>query len=102
MRISDVAWELVEAALCTRLTNFRDCPTRLESGILCAEPKGTQNNKPTDTTMTESYVQNQIVVSQPNEIVRLDVWLETYELVANCDKSSCLLFKRIADVKGAA
>ncbi|MBR4617259.1 MAG: hypothetical protein IKO55_16750 [Kiritimatiellae bacterium] len=52
--------------------------------------------------MTESYVQNQIVVSQPNEIVRLDVWLETYELVANCDKSSWLLFKRIADVKEAA
>ena len=73
MRISDVAWELVEAALCTRLTNFRDCPTRLESGILCAKPKGTQNNKPTDTTMTESYVQNQIVVCQSNETVRLDV-----------------------------
>ena len=52
--------------------------------------------------ITMDAAENQIVVSQPNEIVRLDVWLETYELVANCDKSSCLLFKRIADVKEAA
>lgn len=60
------------------------------------------NSKPTDTAMTESNAQNQIVVYQPNETGRLDVWLETYELVANCDKSSCLLLKRIADVKEAA
>ncbi len=49
-----------------------------------------------------SASETQIAVDQPNGTVRPDVRLETYELVANCDKSSCLLLKRIADVKEAA
>ena len=45
--------------------------------VYCAQcRKDPFNNKSTHTKMAEPDVQNQIVVSQPNETVRLDVRLE--------------------------
>ncbi len=56
--------------------------------------KGPLNNKPNDTTMTESNVENQIVVCQSNETVRLDVRMKCCQ--CENDLTSVALAKAVA------
>jgi len=56
--------------------NSRPQPRR--KMVYCAQSRKVPlNKKLTDTVMAEPEAQNQIVVYQPNETVRLDVRLET-------------------------
>ena len=66
--------------------------------VYCAQcRKDPFNNKSTHTKMAEPDVQNQIVVSQPNETVRLDVRLEN-ETVWLTQAQLCELFQRDVSV----